>query len=218
MQLQVDALKAQLASALDDLENAEKKAAARNVVEKSVRKELIGLSGELRRVAIVIDTSGSMTLENRWAQASSIVNTWIDHLNVDECVLVAFASNVRVFPEDGSFLDVRASAVGDENRAKLTSYLKSVKPGGWTDTLAALQKAYSYPDIDTIVLFTDGKPSDPKNSGAFSKQIADAIYSRCEQHKHIPINTVGIGNYFEPALATFLQKVSSITGGTFVGR
>ena len=34
----------------------------------------------------------------------------------------------------------------------------------------------------------------------------------------IPVNTIGLGNYFEEDLSNFLLNVAEITGGTFLGR
>ena len=37
------------------------------------------------------------------------------------------------------------------------------------------------------------------------------------EHTNVPINTIGLGNYFDENMATFLRTVASLTGGTFRG-
>lgn len=183
-------------------------------------RELIGLKGPLKRVAIVFDASGSMrqavegTQGDRWAEAQEIAATWMKHLSVEECVLIVFSSTVRTFPEDGTLADLRGED-GHLKREMLLSELKAVTPAGLTNTLDALRKAYEY-DIDTILLFTDGAPS-KADSGLFDAAIAEEIYSLCRQHQDIPINTIGLGNYFDVNMSTFLQTVAKISDGTFRG-
>jgi hypothetical protein len=95
--------------------------------------------------------------------------------------------------------------------------LKSVEPGGWTNTLEAFKKAYEYEGIDTILLFSDGAPTAP-DSGVFEANVASQIYQLCREHPDVPVNTVGLGNYFDVELSTFLRSVARISGGTFRGR
>ena len=76
-------------------------------------RELVGLTGRLECVAILFDASGSMRQASttgtgdRWAEAQQIAATWLQHLNVQQCVLIVFSSDVRTFPEDGSLADLR---------------------------------------------------------------------------------------------------------------
>jgi chromosome segregation ATPase len=216
LQLQVEALKTQLANALDDLKIAQDEAAKRVSRDKTINRELVGLTGKLNRVAILFDSSGSMNQDGRWDEVQRIANTWLEHLQVDECVLIVFSSSVTAFPTDGRLIRV-SGPEGPANRQQLRQYLRSVKPEGWTNTLAAMHLAYRYPNLDTIILFSDGAPTDV-NSGRFSPQAAQRIYALCQEHSNIPVNAIGLGNYFDKDLSTFLRTVSQLTGGTFLGR
>jgi chromosome segregation ATPase len=216
LQLEIQALKTQLANALDDLKASEQQLVQQRTREKTINRELVGLRGELRRVAILFDSSGSMSQSGRWEEVQRIASTWLDYLEVDECVLIVFASDAKAFPADGSMLRV-SGPNGDVNRAKLMAQLRSVQPEGWTNTLAAMKKAYAYDGIDTIILFSDGAPT-YANSGTFHPESAQQIYALCRQHKNVPVNAIGLGNYFDQELSTFLRTVASLTGGTFVGR
>jgi hypothetical protein len=127
-----------------------------------------------------------------------------------------FSTDAHVFPQDNTFLDVRGSA-GEANRKRLLEQIKDTKPDGGTNTLLALQMAYQCPQLDTIILFTDGEPNNGE-SNQFDPEIAERIYALCRQHKDIPVNTVGLGNYFKPQLSGFLMKVAQETDGSFLGR
>jgi hypothetical protein len=184
-------------------------------------RELLELNGRLERVAILFDASGSMRqagaagANDRWVESQKIAGTWLQHLNVQQLVLIVFSSTVRTFPEDGTLADLRGEG-GKAKRDQLLQGVKNVSPEGWTNTLDALRKAYEY-DVDTIVLFSDGAPS-PPNSGRFDPAVARQIYELCRAHPNVPIHTVGLGNYFDQNASTFMRTVAKITGGTFRGR
>lgn len=216
LQLQIDALKVQLANALDDLKEAEQQVSHSRSREKSINRELVGLRGDLRRVAVLFDSSGSMAQGGRWEEVQRIASTWLDHLDVDECVLIVFSDQATAFPADGSMIRV-SGPDGDASRIRLMTQLRSVKPSGWTNTLAAMQKAYGYADLDTIILFSDGAPT-YEGRNAFNAEAAQQIYALCQRHSNIPVNAIGLGNYFDQELSTFLRTVARLTGGTFLGR
>jgi uncharacterized coiled-coil DUF342 family protein len=202
------------------LTEAERRRQAELLEEARNNRELVGLTGKLERVAILFDASGSMRraagsgIGDRWAEAQTIAGTWLQHLNVQQCVLIVFSNQVRTFPQDGTLADVRGEA-GKGRRESLLKQLRTVTPSGWTNTHDALRKAYEY-DIDAILLFTDGAPS-KATSGAFDPVIARQIYDLCRQHSNIPIHSIGLGNYFDQNASTFLQTVAKLTGGTFRG-
>jgi predicted nuclease with TOPRIM domain len=182
-------------------------------------RELVGLKGPMKRVAILFDASGSMLRagtngSHRWADAQDIAATWLRHLNVEECVLIVFASDVRTFPTDGTVAKVHGKE-GAATREMLLSQLKSVAPAGQTNTLAALQKAYEY-NVDTILLLSDGAPTLADN-GMFEPRFAQQIYELVGKHAGVPINTIGLGNYFDKDMSTFLMTLARITGGAFRG-
>ncbi len=209
-------LNTQLTSTAETLKSTQNQLLLRRSQEKTVKRELVGINGQLKRVAIVFDSSGSMTEGGRWDEVTRITATWLQHLEFDQCVLIVFSSEVSVFPVDGSLLSVTGPQ-GDTNRTRLLQYLKAVKPEGWTNTLAAMQTAYRYRDLDTIVLFSDGAPTYAA-SNKFNPEMAQQIYALCRQHANVPVNTIGLGNYFEQDLSTFLRTVAKLTGGTFLGR
>jgi uncharacterized coiled-coil DUF342 family protein len=214
-------LKAQNEQLQVALTKAEQDRQLQLIEEGRNNRALLGLKGPLQRVAIVFDASGSMReagasgAGDRWNEAQQIVATWLSYVNMQQCVLIVFSSDVRTFPSDGSLLDVRGEA-GKSKRESLLQYLKGVTPDGWTNTHDALRKAYEY-KVDTILLFSDGAPT-KANSGLFDPAVATQIYQLCRSHPNIPINTIGLGNYFDENLSTFLRSVAKLTGGTFRGQ
>jgi hypothetical protein len=203
------------------LSEAELKHQEELVEEGRNNQELVGLTGRLERVAILFDASGSMRQAaakeggNRWAEAQQIAETWLQHLNVHKCVLIVFSTDVRTFPEDGSLANLGGPA-GKANRDSLLQRVKTVQPGGGTNTYDALRTAYRY-DIDSILLFSDGAPS-VESSGKFDASTAERIYQLCRTHPDIPIHTMGLGNYFDQSASTFLMTLAKLTNGSFRGR
>ncbi len=215
----LESLKLEKRQLQNELSETERKRQAELLAEAENNRELVGLKGPLRKVAIILDASGSMRQTgaggaDRWVEAQQIAAVWLKHLNVQECVLIVYSTEVRTFPADGSLTDLRGEA-GAAKRDQLLQQLQSVAPGGWTDTLLALQKAYEY-DVDTILLLSDGAPSKVA-SGAYQDPLAQQVYQLCREHAQIPINTIGLGNYFDQEMSTFLRTVASITGGEFRG-
>lgn len=201
------------------LTKTEQQAQSQMLEEAENNRTLVGLKGRVQRVAIVLDASGSMRQAgagggDRWAEARDIVATWLSHLNVEHCVLIVYSIDVRTFPDDGKLADLRGPT-GKTTRESLMTQLQAVAPGGWTDTYLALAKAYEY-DVDTILLFSDGAPSKVA-TGAYDDNLARQIYQLCGEHAGIPVNTIGLGNYFDKDMSTFLRKVATITGGAFRG-
>jgi hypothetical protein len=130
-------------------------------------------------------------------------------------VLIVFSSDVRTFPENGSLADLRGES-GKVNRESLLQRVKEVSPDGATNTYDALRKAYQY-DIDSILLFSDGAPSESAG-GVFESAVAQRIYDLCRAHPNIPIHTIGLGNYFDQNASTFLMSLAKLTNGTFRGQ
>jgi len=216
----IQGLTAEKARLQQALGASELKRQAELLEEGRNNRELLGLTGRLDRIAVLFDASGSMgqataSGSDRWDEAQETAAKWLQHLNVEQCVLIVYSSVVRTFPEDGSLADLRGRS-GKANRDLLLKCVKAVSPGGWTNTYDALRKAYQY-DVDTILLFSDGAPSS-SDSGVYDPAMAKRIYDLCRVHPRIPIHTVGLGNYFQRDTSTFLMSLAEISNGTFRGQ
>ena len=194
-----------------------------------IRREITGLpSGRIKRVVILLDTSSSMQNSTAWDDAKRLVRVWLTYLPIEECVLVNFNSEVQVFPppKEG-FLRLRDSTQGviAEKQALLLATLDQIKLGTYTDTLTAFKTAYSFQQVDLILLFTDGRP---KTQFEAPERLVPKIYALVDQHKSIPILAVGLGDYEQLEHADksadvnlqiqFLKNLAKRTGGVFMGR
>jgi hypothetical protein len=199
---------------LQNLEQEQEKIRAISEIERGIRKEILGLKGNFKRVAILFDTSYSMNVPERWSVARDVVETWTRYLHLEECVLITFSDRPSAFPfEEGRMLNL-SNEQGENNRQKLLEVLRNVQPMGLTDTLGALQMAYQYDGLDTIILFTDGLPT----VGGDFNELTQKIYDLCGLHPNVPINVIGLGDYFDKELSTFLIRLADKTGGRFIGR
>jgi len=211
---QIQGLEMELHAVRDELNTVRTRAAQAASAQKKVRHELLGLRGNLRNVAIVIDSSQSMKSGGRWQDATSLMKQWVECLDMQACVVIVFHNHVYRHPQKGvfDFANDRDAAI-----AEIRDFLQRVEPKGQTNTLAALEAAYAIRGLDTIILFTDGSPNLDAKAGS-DPELIKAIYELCRSKKEIPINAIGIGNYFKPELSKFLLTLAEITGGTFIGR
>ena len=214
---------------------AEKKAAEDDARQKSSARgqaaatDVLGFQGDFKNVVFIIDISHSMThipdperpgFNNdkynpaRWIKTKREIVSWARNLPMETIRIVLFHSDVFDYPDDGESYpmtgDDREKTVG-----LITGLLDNVTPDGQTNTLGALEKAYGYPDVDTMVLFTDGNPM---VNGRDSRDLIQQVKALVEKNKKIPVNVVGIGEYFEKDFAAFLRFISNTTGGEFIGR
>jgi len=201
-----------------ELEKLRNEAAYAESDRKKINRELIGLKGELKRTAILIDASGSMAGQ-RWIDAVNVMEIWLEQLPMSEAFLVVFNHACAELPQKGQgFFDL-SGRESKANRKRMIDYLRGITPVGGTFTRGALELTYMDPDrpVDTIILFTDGAP----NTGLEATIVpaeAEAIYRLVEANSGVVINAIGVGNYFEKDLSEFLMKIAQISKGTFLGR
>lgn len=108
--------------------------------EQVVRKELLGLEGELEYVGILLDRSSSMKKGNRWEDSIQIVKTWLQHLPIENCFLITYNHEFNTFPAN-LYLPV-SGPNRERNRKQLIQHIQDVQPDGGTHTIEALAKAY----------------------------------------------------------------------------
>jgi polyhydroxyalkanoate synthesis regulator phasin len=207
--------------------------------EGNVRKELLGLRGAMSNVVILLDRSSSMADGRRWGDSLRVIEAWLEYLPIESCALITFSSQCEAFPPGGHFLAVGGTnEIARTARKDLIRQVRARPPDGNTATVEALQLAYSYPGVDTIILFTDGEPldlrraTDPKRglmaareselSAAERKRIAKAQIAEAlalaRKHPDIPINVVALADYFTDWKSEFLLGLARNTGGAFLGR
>ena len=204
--------------------------------EQVVRKELLGLEGELEYVGLLLDRSSSMKNDNRWEKSIKVVETWLQHLPIENCFLIHYNHEFNTFPAN-RYLSV-SGPNGIRNRKWLIQHIQDVQPAGGTHTIEALAKAYKDPNLQTIILFTDGEPRlwDENSQGRLSQNKIDEgnyqtersvsknmkeILQLCrneKQRRGVTVNVVAIGDYFDEEFGEFLRNVAKETDGAFIGR
>jgi hypothetical protein len=230
----LEELRAEITRLVKELEDKKVALAAARVAlggdadsRTTVRQELLGLRGSLKRVVILLDRSGSMDspdaksglggMKTRWEYCKGIIRTWLKYLDMEECVLIVFSDGVERYPPGRGVYKILKSE--EERRELLRTLEKLPPPGGATNTLGALWEAYDVKDATSIILFTDGKP---EAAGSTTKKLQSDIVSLVQEKsrtRNLPINTVGLGNYNqEEGLCTFLMNLADISGGVFIGR
>ncbi|XP_010078959.1 PREDICTED: von Willebrand factor A domain-containing protein 3B, partial [Pterocles gutturalis] len=98
----------------------------------------------------------------------------------------------------------KLSEVNEENLQDAWLWIKGLEVGSSTNTLKALQTAFTDTDTQAIYLLTDGRPDQPP-------QI---ILAQVQLHRKIPIHTVSF-NCDDIEANKFLYKLSTQTGGRF---
>ena len=219
---------------LKDAEGA--RIAAEAKVQKEARArgqaaatDVLGFKGRFENVVFIIDISHSMThvkdpelkgyknakyRPERWNRVKKEIITWATNLRMRSLRVVLFHSDVMEYPGEGGFYGMeggdRATSV-----ATLTKLLEEVRPNLATNTLGAFEAAYKYPNIDTMILFTDGRPL---VEGRNVDDVIADVQKLVRKRVNIPVNVVGIGEYFEKSFADFLRDIADATGGEFIGR
>lgn len=207
--------------------------------EGNIRKELLSLRGAMSNVVILLDRSSSMSDGRRWEDSLRVIESWLEYLPIENCLLITFSTDCDVFPADERFLrlggrDARARGARDD----LLNRVRSRPPDGNTATVEALRRAYACSGVDTIILFTDGEPLDlrraadrgrPASAKAESQltlgerrrisqaQMEEAL-ALSREHQQIPINVVALADYFADWKSKFLLGLANNTGGAFLGR
>ena len=210
----------------------------------SIASDLLGLRGKMKRVVILLDTSSSMLntfrddtdnsgkpktdhykeflpareKRSRWDEIVQVVSVWLNLIPMEECVLITFdIDHQTYFPNLGRDSAISGAPEQERTRrSKLISHLKQIQiqPNRGTKTRTALEAAYKF-QPDTIILFTDGAPNTGKEVGIVIEE-AQAIVKNADPT--IPINAIGVGDYFDQDISDFLRALADKTGGTFFGR
>src|SRR5207248_617738 len=109
-----------------------------------------------KRVVFIFDTSGSMNTPH-FSQYKDFLNGWILSLPFEHFTVLEFSTDVHAWTDR----DLKPGT--EEHRRAAAAFVDAFRADGATNTLAAFQKAFQYPGIDCIVLFSDGAPTKMRN-------------------------------------------------------
>ncbi|CAI5772132.1 DUF4537 domain-containing protein [Podarcis lilfordi] len=98
----------------------------------------------------------------------------------------------------------KLARVNEESLEEALLWVNDLEIGSSTNTLKALQIAYSDSDTQAIYLLTDGRPDQPP----------DRILDQLQLHRNIPIHTISF-NCDDTGANKFLNELASETGGRF---
>ncbi len=179
----------------------------------------VGFKFKGKRIVFLIDTSYSMTQEDRMGQVKAGLKMLLTALPNNYMVeIVQFPYGDRA-PFKSLWGDLRETNAG--NKYEAFEYIYAMKPFGGTPTRDALIHVLSnYKDISDIVLLTDGAPS--LHNSNQKDDIHDILRAVREKNTlKIQINSIGVGADFirdkNSDQYKFLSLLSSYSSGFFVG-
>ncbi len=179
----------------------------------------VGFRFKGKNIVFVIDTSYSMTEEDRMGQVKAGLKMLLTSLPSDYQVdVVQFPLGERA-PFRSMWGNTRKTL--NANKQDAFDFIYGLKPEGGTPTREALLFVLrNYSDLSDIVLLSDGAPS------LHNSNKKDDIYDilrvvRNKNTNKIQINTIGVGSDFTRDKANdqyvFLSLMAEETGGFFVG-
>jgi Mg-chelatase subunit ChlD len=179
----------------------------------------IGFKFRGKRIVFIIDTSYSMTQEDRMGQVKAGLKMLLTALpNTFKVEIVQFPWGDRA-PYKALWGGLRDT--DNAHKYAAFEFIYSMKPYGGTPTREALTHVLThYKDISDIVLLTDGAPS--LHNSNKKDDIHDILRVVKESNKNkIQINTIGVGENFIRDRSSdqyqFLSLLSDYNGGFFVG-
>ena len=212
--------------------------------QKRLNNQLLGLRGDLRRVAIIVDISNSMLGASNqgksyWDLTMGMIDRWINSLDVEEAALIFFGNEAK--------LAVPMGRLDETLRQSISKITKEASPtDSQTNFLVAFRLAFSIDQIDTIIVFSDGLPSvdvDGKKIHApaarrpnetesdYRARIDSSIKANVKKilavhqeivalirlHPKVAVNAVGLGDkVYSPHTGNLLNELALQSGGVFI--
>lgn len=179
----------------------------------------IGFKFRGKKIVFIIDTSYSMTQEDRMGQVKAGLKMLLTALpNTYKVEVVQFPWEDRA-PYKALWGGLRETDTAHKMEA--FEFIYAMKPFGGTPTRDVLNHVLThYQEISDIVLLTDGAPS--LHNSNKKDDIHDILKVVKETNKtKIQINTIGVGENFirdrNSDQYQFLSLLSDYNGGFFVG-
>jgi hypothetical protein len=236
-------LKEQLAGARKAATDARVQAISQ---QRAINNKLVGLGGKLENVVFMVDTSKSMqsgkgpngVVLNNWVPIVEVIERWINGLNVTSAALIVFGDSAEV--------KVQMQRLSDGGRERILEVLKEIDPNAdGTNFLAAFEEAYRIPNVDTIIVFSDGLPSVDingnrifvagRNNGesedAYKARVATTVTENvshvlavhrkisdmAKQHPNVAVNVIGLGSgVYNERTGNLLNDLALKNGGVFI--
>ncbi|MCA9000918.1 MAG: HEAT repeat domain-containing protein, partial [Planctomycetes bacterium] len=197
-----------------ELKEAQRQRALKAQKERSRPARFFGMEIRSARVIFIVDVSGSMNEELRghyvgergqvrMERAKEELIAAIDGLQKGTRFdMIAFSGGVDNWAEK----PLAESQEPDHEKAK--EWVSSLGAGGGTNLYGSLEKAFEDPDVDTIMVLSDGEPSvgDIIDPGA----IREAVQA-LNTNRNVRIHTIALGGTLQ-----ILEWLAEDSGGNFV--
>ena len=178
-------------------------------VGQGVEFSILGVGTNKKKIAIVVDMSGSMKAHRNAVETA--LNEILEQMQPDnQFTIIGYRGGPTYdsFPSSG-----RLGAASAENLARAQQFVAGLSRrfGGGTPTQNALLRALNLRP-EAIILLSDGAPDDGAPA-AIINNISRRNRGLSEIH------TVAIGDYTrDKNLTLFLQELANLNNGDFVGR
>jgi Mg-chelatase subunit ChlD len=171
----------------------------------------LGLPLPSRHVTFVIDASGSMSEGHaehgtRWAAVCAELRAALDRMDGAHVNVIRFAGEARAaFP--------RAAPLTAARRAQIERFLAD-PPAGRTALYDGIALALEDPEVDTVVVLSDGAPSAGSH---FTKSDLLAEVRRGNRWRRARIDVVSVGSDgIAKRWRDVLRRIADDSGGTLV--
>ncbi|MFV1958167.1 MAG: hypothetical protein ACC662_02015, partial [Planctomycetota bacterium] len=165
-------------------------------------------------VELILDASGSMARRTpsgatRWATVTQELTRALERLGPARGNVFRFADEVEsVFPRSELFTRARRRAVAQ--------WLAGTEPGGRTALFDGVAAALADPDIDQVVVLSDGAPS---AGSFFTKTDLLTEIGRRNRWRRARIDVVAVGaDGIARRWRDVLRRLADASGGTCVQR
>lgn len=176
--------------------------------------DFFGLHIESKRVLFVLDVSGSMEMPfsapgadapglSRMQVAKREIAEALASLDADTRFnLISFSNGVDHWAHDG------IQSAAPQAIEQVNEYVDRLGVGGGTNLYGALREAFGDPEVDTIVLLSDGQPEGGEidDPGLIRAEVAG-----WNEFRHLTIHTVAVGERLE-----ILEWLAADSGGLHV--
>ncbi len=159
-----------------------------------------GVQGTGRRVAFIVDKSGSMSRGNRMAVARAEVTSAVWGLPDYAKACVLFYDTMVVSPPGfDTFTRLRGASRDD-----FVSFLAGMRPSGDTSPIGAFRRAFGQGERPDLVYFL--------SDGEINPEEVDAILALNASGRPAVIHCIALGS---DAGKVQLQRVAAVSGGSF---
>jgi hypothetical protein len=181
---------------------------------RTMEARFLGLSIRSRHVAFVLDGSGSMAAiersgRTRWAAVVAELEKALEGL-------AGAHVNLAVFHDQVEAALPRSLPLDAARRETLLRFVRARVPRGKTALYDGVAWGLSDPEVDTVVVLSDGAPSAGQ---FFTKTDLLAEIRRANRYRHARIDVVAVGaDDVARRWRDALQEVARDSGGTYVAR